>query len=610
MIKTILRIPLFFVLYLAVCVITKFMFMAVYLPSAEGVGASDWLRVIYHGLPMDCSISAYLTIIPAILTIVSVWTSSKFTEKILRVYIAITAILTSVVTIADIALYSYWHFRIDATPIFYFMSSPSAAMASATWSMILTGIISVIVLSVAIFFFISRLSAKVKPQQIKKKSTTALAIVLTASLIIPIRGSVTVSTMNLSRAYFCSDLRLNHAAINPMFSLIYSLSHQANFSSQFRFMTSEELDESIASIKQSYIYTDSIAPVLLTDNPDIYIIILESFSDHLMPSLGGEPIATGLDSIASASLVFPNFYASGARTDRAIPAILGAFPAQPTTSLMKYSSKIEHLPAIPSRIKQTKPDYKATYYYGGDANFTNQLAYLVSAGFDKVVSDKDFSPAQRRSKWGAHDDLLFKKVLQDIDDTSDNTPNLRVIQTSSSHEPFDVPFSDPRFADDIRKNAFAFTDSCVTDFINKLHASGRWNNSLIFITADHYGVHPQNLTSPLQRHQIPLIITGGAISGAPARINTIGGQTAIAATLLQLLDIDHSDFEFSRSLFDPAAPKFAFFTEPGIAALVTPTDTVVLGLDNNTPQIVPSDDTTLRHCQAILQRIYDKLSEL
>ena len=42
------------------------------------------------------------------------------------------------------------------------------------------------------------------------------------------------------------------------------------------------------------------------------------------------------------------------------------------------------------------------------------LAYLVSAGFDKVVSDKDFPLKDRTGKWGAPDHLVFERMLADL----------------------------------------------------------------------------------------------------------------------------------------------------------------------------------------------------
>lgn len=142
---------------------------------------------------------------------------------------------------------------------------------------------------------------------------------------------------------------------------------------------------------------DSI-PLLSSDRPDIYIILLESFSSHLFPSLGGEPVALKLDSVARTGLLFKNFYANSFRTDRGIPAVLSAYPGQPTTSIMKFVDKTENLPSLSKELKDSK-GYRNEYYYGGDANFTNMKAYLVSAGFDRIISDKDFPISQKMSKW-------------------------------------------------------------------------------------------------------------------------------------------------------------------------------------------------------------------
>lgn len=564
---------------------------------------------------MDCSMAGYFTIIPALLTIAGIWTDSRALRVANQVYIAFSAALISIVTVSDLALYGYWNFRLDTTPFFYFFSSPASALASvSTWTAIL-GFVVCILLAVALYFMIGLTAGRVRPSAaIRSIRSTIATVILTAFLFIPIRGSFTVSTMNLSRSYFSANQRLNHAAINPLFSLMYSATHQSDFSSQFRYFDDDRARDIFAGLSSpSGILTDTVAPLFTIDKPDIYIIILESFSAHLMSSLGGEPIATGLDSIASNGLLFSNFYASGARTDRAIPAILSAFPAQPTTSLMKFAKKIEHAPSLP-RVLRDSLGYDMAYYYGGDANFTNMLAYLVSSGFDRIVSDKDFPVSKRTSKWGAHDHIVFERVWDDImaDTTGNDRPVLRVVQTSSSHEPFEVPYSDPRFSDSPRKNAFAYADRSLTAFIDSLSASPLWERSVVIITPDHYGVYPEHLDDPLARHHVPLVITGGAVNREPAVIGTTGDQTAIASTLLSALGTDDSAFAFSHDLFDPSASDYAFFSEPGMAAFVTPTDTVAINLDTDTPVIYsgPASDAAADKCKAILQIIYDTLSEL
>lgn len=613
--KSLLRILAFFGIYLLIFILLKPVFMAVYSSVMGDISAADRFNVIWHGLPMDCSMAGYFTIIPALLTIAGIWTDSRALRVANQVYIAFSAALISIVTVSDLALYGYWNFRLDTTPFFYFFSSPASALASvSTWTAIL-GFVVCILLAVALYFMIGLTAGRVRPSAaIRSIRSTIATVILTAFLFIPIRGSFTVSTMNLSRSYFSANQRLNHAAINPLFSLMYSATHQSDFSSQFRYFDDDRARDIFAGLSSpSGILTDTVAPLFTIDKPDIYIIILESFSAHLMSSLGGEPIATGLDSIASNGLLFSNFYASGARTDRAIPAILSAFPAQPTTSLMKFAKKIEHAPSLP-RVLRDSLGYDMAYYYGGDANFTNMLAYLVSSGFDRIVSDKDFPVSKRTSKWGAHDHIVFERVWDDImaDTTGNDRPVLRVVQTSSSHEPFEVPYSDPRFSDSPRKNAFAYADRSLTAFIDSLSASPLWERSVVIITPDHYGVYPEHLDDPLARHHVPLVITGGAVNREPAVIGTTGDQTAIASTLLSALGTDDSAFAFSHDLFDPSASDYAFFSEPGMAAFVTPTDTVAINLDTDTPVIYsgPASDAAADKCKAILQIIYDTLSEL
>ena len=387
--------------------------------------------------------------------------------------------------------------------------------------------------------------------------------VLALLLFIPIRGGVTVSTMNLSTAYFSQNQRLNHAAINPAFSLLYSATHQSGKNENLEFFDAAKL----AALKPSVLHTDSSAARfdtlrLASSRPDIYIVILESFSSHLLPYQSGEPIALSLDSIARSGLTFTNFYANNFRTDRALPSVLNGYPGIPPVSVMKYVDKLESLPSLPKSLKEA--GYDLTYYYGGDVNFTNMLAFLVSGGFENIICDKDFPVSQRLGKWGAHDDVLFDRVVADFDRRSGDKPVLKVVQTSSSHEPFKVPYQK---LENPAANAFAYTDSILGAFMEKLKATPRWDNTLVVFVPDHYGAYPKPLDSMKDRHHVPLIFTGGALKQS-GKNSVAASQADIAATLLGMLGIDHSKFTFSKNLFDADAPKFAYFLEPELAGIV------------------------------------------
>ena len=594
--------------------------MAYYYTLYNKVSWTDWFSVIGHGLPLDLSLAGYLTILPGLLLIASAWTDSRILQLIRRIYFTIISILLSCIFISDLGLYGYWGFRLDTTPLFYFFSSPKDALASVSLWVVAVGILAMAVYAALLYFVFSWILVNEKrPLKIpyRRLSVSGVLLLATGLLFIPIRGGFSVSTMNLGRVFFSADQRLNHAAINPAFSLLDSFSRQADFDKQYRFMPAEEADILFSELTDKPV-TDSIPRLFNTERPNIIMIILESFSSHLMETLGGEPgIAVNakdavilgklnMDEFAKEGILFTHFYANSFRTDRGLVSIISGYPAQPTTSIMKYTRKTQSLPSIPASLK--KAGYDLQYYYGGDADFTNMRSYLVSTGIEKIVSQNDFPVSERLSKWGVHDHILFHRILTDLKTEPQQEPFFKILQTSSSHEPFEVPYSKLSNA---KLNAFAYTDSCAGDFVRQLKETPLWKNSVVLFVPDHLGVYPESIDhlSP-ERYTIPLILTGGAVK-EPQRITAYGSQIDIAATLLAQLGLPHDDFTFSKNILNPSSPHFAFFTFPNIFGMVTADNEVVFNCESNT---VAMDEGThqgenLNKGKAYLQKLYDDLAK-
>ena len=568
--------------------------------GGEGLSAADWFEVIYHGLSMDCTVAGYLTAVPGLLMVAGIWLPHRaWLQQIMRGYNAVAAVLMSLAAVANIGLYGHWGFPLDVTPVFYFTSSPSAAAASATMGEIIGAIVGFLIYTDLIFMSLSLIDKHITVDVWRQRPVaTVVGLLLVGLLFIPIRGGFTVSTMNPGRAYYSQNNRLNHAAVNPFFSFLYSATHQADFGSQFRYLDPEVADETFKAMTAN--------PTILTDTlfegrPDIYLIIAESFSSHLLPSQGGEAIAVRLDSLARNGVLFDNFYASSFRTDRALPAILGAIPGQPNTSLMKYISKTEGLPSLPRSLKDA--GYALSYYYGGDINFTNMKSYLVNCGFEDIVCDRDFPVKERTGKWGAHDHLLFDKVLADTKSSKDPAPQLRVIQTSSSHEPFEVPYTSRHQAP--AANAFAYTDSCIGAFADSVSRLPR--KSLIVIVPDHYGCYPVNLEGEPARHHVPLIFAGNALQHKGIRIHRHGSQTDLAATIRGQLGIDATAFKFSRDMLADLPAPFAFYSSPNAIAMSDSTATATVDISTGS---VDGDCTAAVKAKAYIQTLYNYLDSI
>ena len=616
-----------YLLFVCLFVVQKPLFMLVYRALYADVSWTEWLRVMVHGLPLDLSLAGYLTAVPGLLLIVSAWTLSPVWRRVWCGYFALVCGLMSVIAVTDVVLYDYWGFRLDSTPLFYFFSSPKDTFASVSVWLVIGGVLLMAAYAVVLYgVFYAVLLRKGKWLHVKlpyrRLTVSMVLLLLTALLFIPIRGGFTVSTMNTGKVYFSSNQRLNHAAINPAFSLMESLSKQNDFAAQYRFLEPAEadrlfnrmLDPQVRAFRSGRLASpdtlrpDSASVLLRTQRPDVVLVILEGFSSHLMETLGGEPdAAVCLDSLAQEGVLFTNFYANSFRTDRGLVSILSGYPAQPSTSIMKYPRKTQSLPALAGVLRGAGYDTK--YYYGGDADFTNMRSYLMSSGFSSIVCDADFPIGDRLSKWGVHDHLVFRRLLSDLQAEADTVtrPRFRVLQTSSSHEPFEVPYR--RLAND-RLNAFAYADSCVGDFIRRYRRLPQWEHTVVVLVPDHQGAYPEQMDNlSFERYHIPLLLVGGAVNG-PRRVEVCGSQQDIAATLLAQLGLPHGEFTFSKDLMNPASPHFAFFTFPDAFGVLTPDGKAVY--DNQANRTVVEEGAAatenLQAGKAYLQKLYDDIA--
>lgn len=606
--KRIIQFLTTYFLFVLLFALQKPIFMLYYHDLYHDASFGDYFSVLWHGLPLDLSLAGYLTAIPGFLLIASAWTNSPVLTRIRQGYFGVIAFVMACIFIVDLGLYGFWEFRLDATPIFYFFSSPKDALASVSFWFILLGILAMLFYAAILYgIFYAVLIRNRMPMKIpyQREKVSLALLLLTAVLFIPIRGGFTVSTMNLSKVYFSQDQRMNHAAINPAFSFMYSATHQNNFDKQYRFMDPETADKLFAEMVDKPAAADSVPQLLTTQRPNIIFIILESFSNHLMETFGGAPnVAVNMDKFAKEGILFSNFYGSSFRTDRGLASIISAYPGQPSTSIMKYPEKTDKLPSIPRSLKNAS--YNLEYYYGGDADFTNMRSYLVSSGIEKIISDEDFPLSERTGKWGAQDHVLFQRLMKDIKEEEQKEPFLKFVQTSSSHDPFEVPFNK---LDDKILNSFAYADSCVGDFVRQYKETPLWKNTLFVLVPDHQGAYPYPIENPLDGQTIPLILMGGAVK-EPKVIDTYASQIDIAATLLGQMGLPHEEFTFSKNILNPASPHFAYFTRPNYFGMITPENQLVYNLDANAVQMDegPEKGTNLEKGKAFLQKLYDDLA--
>jgi phosphoglycerol transferase MdoB-like AlkP superfamily enzyme len=576
----------------------------------SGYTLGDWLGAIFFGSRLDCSVAGYLTIIPFLISLVSAWIAGKWLKNVLKIYFGITALIIASIFTVDTALYEYWGFRIDASVLFY-AKSPSAALASVSSIVVVLQFLIFVIYAFAIYKLFATLAVPLLPNKpaTNRVATNLVCIVAGCTLFLPVRGSVSASTANVGMVYFSNERFLNHAAINPVFALMASIVDQENFDSQFNFFPENEREKIFSTITmQNVCKTDAKPELLKTKRPDILIVMLESFAAGAVAVTGGEPEVTpNLNRLSNEGILFTNMYANSFRTDRGIVAVLSGYLGQPTTSIMKYPAKTQSLPSISKTL--VAKGYLADVLYGGDINFANMQSYFFSAGYSPVVSISNFPISDRLNRWGVNDDITFQYIYKSLVEGGRKSPQLSVFLTLSSHEPFEVPF---KKINNPYLNSVAFTDHCIGQFIDSLKQTPVWENLLVIFVSDHGFGYPASLQNhEPDRFHIPMLWIGGAVK-EPKRIETIACQTDLAATLFGQMDIDSREFMFSKDIFEPNAPKYAFYAFNNGFGFIDSTGVSVF--DNESNSIVGNkssgnDSLRIVKGKALLQTLYKDLAK-
>lgn len=582
---------LFWILFFA---IQKPVFMIWQHRLMGDISAGDWFQVILHGLPLDLSVAAYISMAMGLILCISFWVHYRVTQLLSDILTGICLFVGLWTMLGDNGCFPAWGYHLDKS-IFVYLSSPREALACAEWWAWALGFIAFVVLFILCWCIYRRwIVFSYQRSKVRGQWSVVLLLLITALLFLPARGSVTVSTMNTGRVYFSDNAMLNQAAINPLFNIIESLSEQTFDTHKYTYMSSAEAE---AALKQLLPDTPStLQPVTELTDVDQYspiysevhsvthviLVILESFSMNAWSAM------PHVQEIASQGIFFSNAYASSYRTDRGVVAVLSGFPGQPTSSLMTAPSKSARLPNI--GLSLGNAGYETRFFYGGDEDFTNMRSYLIAGGFHNRICDRDFPLSDRLSKWGVPDHILFPFAANEIEHSSllAHHKSLDVILSLSSHEPFDVPYhhlAHPYL------NSVAYTDSCLGAMVERLSHNPEWSKTLLVLVPDHGYPYPDGMANfRPERYRIPMVVGGGVVAQGH-KVDRLCSQIDLVPTLLSLMGLEGSDYYFGKNILTKDSPEFAFFSFNDGFGLIRhsamASDTLVIDSKSNRQLISP-----------------------
>jgi phosphoglycerol transferase MdoB-like AlkP superfamily enzyme len=545
---------LFWMVYFTV---SRILFLIYHTPLTSDLSWTDILMIMALGSRMDAAISADCLVLTGLLLTVSCFRNWKFIGIANHIIVGLFITVSAIIVVADLELYRHWGFRMDSTPLMY-IGSEGAGTVGWPRTILLTALLLLLVVP-AWYFYWRKIAPRLKDLPGTRPYNAALMLLVTALLFIPIRSSFTVAPLNTGVVYFHKTSPFaNHAGINVIWNFFESVIDTKEHKYPEDFFDNEKARQLMSSMTSGGSDTEKI---INTQNPNILLIVLESFTARVIEPLGGMPgVTPELNQLVHDGILFDNFYSSGDRTDKGIVAILSGYPAQPRSSIIKYPTKTEYLPYLSRSLE--KEGYHTSFVYGGDIGFANMESYLTTAGFSHVTEDDDLPSSIEQSKWGIHDHFVFDRLLEECDTAKG--PFFKMMLTLSSHEPFDVPLDPPYLEGPDERNLFLnachYTDKSLGEFIRKARTKDWWNNTWVIITADHGHRYPD--AEELQdkgRFRIPMLWLGGAVGKSDTVVHTTGGQTDIVNSVLAQVSRPSHDFLFSKDIMNRQVKPYAVY---------------------------------------------------
>jgi phosphoglycerol transferase MdoB-like AlkP superfamily enzyme len=535
---------------------------------AEKIGLLNFPGLFWYSIKLDVATASYIMVIPFLLLLIQSAWSPKWLNHINKVYTGVLIFAYSLTSVGEMGIYPEWKTKLSYKVLKYFDHPSEIYNSAGTGPFIFLLVLLVFLFLAGYYAYIKVFYVNIIREKFRPLFTLGMLILVPPLILISMRGGIQAIPINQSQSFYSKYNILNLSSVNNFFNLYISIfENLPNFhNNPYVFMdpaAAKKLVQDIYRIKK-----DTTISILKNSRPNIVILILESWSADLIEDLGGKPgITPEFKELERNGILFDSIYSSGARSEQGMASIFSAFPAHPVSCITVQPDKFVKLQSLPQLLK--KQGYRSSFYFGGQLIYGNIKSYIYFNGFERIMEGSDFPSSIPRGKLGIHDQFTLSRMLEDLN--REPQPFLSALFTVSTHAPWDQPYPKPlKWGDNEREyiNAALYTDHCLGDYFRQAAKEPWFDNTLFIIVADHShnsyrNWHPQSK----QYHKIPLLFYGNVIRDEYKGTiwHKLGNQHDIAATLLAQMGLPHEKFTWSKNLFNPYSPDFAYFsTDDGV----------------------------------------------
>ncbi|SDD38498.1 Sulfatase [Massilia sp. PDC64] len=286
--------------------------------------------------------------------------------------------------------------------------------------------------------------------------------------------------------------------------------------------------------------------------PNLVFIIVEGLGRSFSgPGARFGSFTPFLDELAGRSLYFENFLAGQGRTFGVLPTVFGSLPF----GANGMAALGERMPRHTSLLAILKDQgYHLNYYTGSNLEFDNQGLFLRREGVESFVSEADFKPPYQRSNYWGYDDRALMETAIAHARADARQPSVRIIQTTSTHDPFTFP-DKPAYLQKVgerlaalgiaeganpaytaQREVFAsilFADDALRLYFEQAAKLPGYDKTIFVVTGDHR-LPELPMDTRIERYHVPLVVFSPMLK-APRSIKAVSSQFDIAPSLLAFL---------------------------------------------------------------------------
>ena len=236
----------------------------------------------------------------------------------------------------------------------------------------------------------------------------------------------------------------------------------------------------------------------LAKGKNVFVVQLESVQQFVINrEINGREITPNLNRFLAENISVTNMHASSYTTtaDSEHSFITSIYPSENGEAFSKYYSNTYD--DIFKNYK--KAGYTNVYAHGNYDTFWNRKNVFSKYDVDEVYFINDFADTSELIRTYLSDELLYRQILDMLPQTEN--PIFADIVAASSHKPFDlegIQNKESKISIDVGKykgtqlgdylEAVNYADYAFGIFLEELKTRGLYENSVILVYGDHYGM--------------------------------------------------------------------------------------------------------------------------